>query len=244
MTEETILIKIGGDTAKHLPQSLLWQLNALARHHQLIIVHGAGSDITAAVAAAGITTERIDGLRVTPKPVLDIAREIITTQVQPSIIAQLAAIDLAVMPLQTGIVARELNQAKYGYVGAVAEINLTALSNQLAQTGILLIGPLLPNTAGQLLNVNADDVAMALARKLGVAKLHFVTDVQGVLDGAGQVVPELSPDYIQGLTAAHVINGGMSVKLKAGLQVAQRGVHVTIGSLYGGGTELKTTTEE
>lgn len=241
MKGNVILIKIGGDMARHMPQSLLWQLGALARHHQLIIVHGAGSDITDAVAAAGITTQRVDGLRVTPAAVLSIAREIIAEQVQPNIQHQLVAADIHAAVLHGGVTATQLDATKYGLVGAVAGISERALQAQLADTGALLIGPLLPDSNGQLLNVNADDVAMALARELGVQQLHFVTDVPGVLDAHGAVVSEMTPMTVQQLTASHVIKGGMTVKLQAGLAVAAHGTKVTIGSLYGAGTVLDAT---
>ncbi len=239
MLSNVILIKIGGDMARKMPQSLLWQLGALARHHQLIIVHGAGSDITNAVAAAGITTTRVDGLRVTPPEVLHIAREIITQQVQPHVCEQLATAEIHPIILAQGLTAHLLNEAKYGLVGEVAQIDVAVLEQQLCATGALLIGPLVPDAEGQLLNVNADDVAMALAHALGVAQLHFVTDVPGVLDGHGEVVTELTPMKMQALTATHIIQGGMSVKLRAGLAVAASGTKVTIGALYGAGTQLQ-----
>ncbi|WP_127849218.1 acetylglutamate kinase [Lacticaseibacillus hulanensis] len=244
MLDNIVLIKIGGETARKMPQSLLWQLGALARQHQLIIVHGAGSDITEAAVAAGITTRRVDGLRVTPPAVLKIAQKIINQQVQPNLCAQLATLGIHPHVLDGGVTATQLNAAKYGLVGAVGAISCTALQSQLAETGALLIGPLLPSSDGQLLNVNADDVAMALARKLGVQQLHFVTDVPGVLDDQGAVVKQLTPVKMQTLTANHVISGGMTVKLRAGLAVAAQGTRVTIGALYGAGTQLTANQEE
>ena len=217
---------------------MLWQLGALARQHQLIIVHGAGSEITAAAATAGIATQRIDGLRVTPPEVLTIAQQVLRQTVQPAMKAQLAQADIHATVLQDGVTASLLDEAKYGRVGRVTTIDGDALQAQLNQTGALLIGPLLPDALGALLNVNADDVAMALANQLGVSALHFVTDVPGVLDGSGHLLAKLTPAQMQALTSTHVIQGGMTVKLRAGLSLAAHGTQVTIGSLYGRGTKL------
>ena len=140
MQGNVILIKIGGDMARNMPQSLLWQLGALARQHQLIIVHGAGSDITDAVAAAGIKTRRVDGLRVTPPAVLTIAKHVIAAQVQPNICQQLAEADINALVLNGGVTATQLDATKYGLVGAVDTINVATLQKQLDNTGAVLIG--------------------------------------------------------------------------------------------------------
>ncbi|WP_155288057.1 amino acid kinase family protein [Lacticaseibacillus zhaodongensis] len=160
------------------------------------------------------------------------SREIITQHVQPHLLKQLRTVGVAPAVLQGGIEASVINEARYGQVGQLSAIDTHAVDQQLAGTGALLVGPLLPSAAGKLLNVNADDVAMALAQQLQVTQLHFVTDVPGVLDANGCVVSRLTPALMNDLSASSVITGGMSVKLRAGLAVAAtHTTKVTIGNV-------------
>jgi acetylglutamate kinase len=89
---------------------------------------------------------------------------------------------------------------------------------------------------GTLLNVNADNAAAAIAIGLGASSLVFITDVAGVLDGKGEVVPSIAADDARALLATNVVSGGMRPKLEAALHALAAGVgSIRIGE---GGTSL------
>ena len=72
---------------------------------------------------------------------------------------------------------------------------------------------------GQLMNVNADQAATAIAEALG-ADLVMLSDVSGILDGKGQLIAEVTQAKADELIAKGVITGGMEVKVKAALHAA------------------------
>ena len=102
----------------------------------------------------------------------------------------------------------------------------------------LLAGGFLPvvssiglDDAGGFLNINADDAAAALAGIVGARGLVLLTDVAGVLDASGHVIPSLDRDAIERHIADGTIHGGMIAKVRGALEAAeQSGVPVTIAS--------------
>jgi acetylglutamate kinase len=111
-----------------------------------------------------------------------------------------------------------------GLVGTVVGVN-AALLQQLAAQGVVpVVSPISLGIDGQIYNVNADEAASAIAAALGAGLLSFVSNVPGVLDGAGQPLPVLSAATTEQLIAAGVIHGGMVPKVRAALAGLQQGV--------------------
>ena len=80
-----------------------------------------------------------------------------------------------------------------------------------------VIASLAMDDDGKLYNVNADDAALAIARVLK-APLYYISDVPGVLDKNGNLIPELNESLVNTLIADGTISGGMTVKVKSALQ--------------------------
>jgi acetylglutamate kinase len=84
---------------------------------------------------------------------------------------------------------------------------------------------------GLPLNVNADDAAADLARLLEASNLLLLTDVAGVLDRHGAVLPQLTPDEVESRIAAGEITGGMVPKVRSAIATANDArIPVTIAS--------------
>lgn len=97
---------------------------------------------------------------------------------------------------------------------------------------IPVIAPLSRGPAGVALNVNADEVACAVASALGARELLFVTDVDGVRDVAGATLASVDTAHGESLLSSGVAGGGMAVKLRAALDALAHGVaQVRIGSV-------------
>lgn len=84
------------------------------------------------------------------------------------------------------------------------------------------------DAADQLVNVNADTIAGEIAAALGARELLFLTDVEGVRDASGAIIPELSASEARALVADGTIAGGMIPKVDACLHATRLGVAVRI----------------
>jgi acetylglutamate kinase len=95
----------------------------------------------------------------------------------------------------------------------------------------VVIAPLAAGPGSQPLNVNADTVAGEVARALSAEKFVLFTDVPGVLDQHGAVVPELSRPQVEHMLADGTIRGGMIPKIQACLRALETvpRVHVLDG---------------
>ena len=111
-----------------------------------------------------------------------------------------------------------------GLVGRIERVR-TQLFDTLAAGGFVpVLAPLAVSRSGQILNVNADEVAVACAAGWMADRLVFLTDVAGVNGANGEVLPELSPARIQELIANGVVRGGMLAKLRSTVEALEKGV--------------------
>ena len=111
-----------------------------------------------------------------------------------------------------------------GLVGDPLPTAPPAVEAALAEGLIPVVAPL---AAGPL-NVNADEAAAALAVGLGAARIHFVTDVPGVLLD-GDVVERLEADDADRMLGEGAFDGGIVPKLVAAVRAAREGVLAEIG---------------
>jgi acetylglutamate kinase len=117
-----------------------------------------------------------------------------------------------------------------GAVGEVVRVNTKLLTTLIEGQFLPLVSSIGSDINGQLLNINADDAATAIAQALD-AELLLLSDVPGVLDAEKNLLTSLPPSHTQQLIAQGVIADGMQVKVQAAQQAAnQLGRPVTIGS--------------
>jgi acetylglutamate kinase len=115
-----------------------------------------------------------------------------------------------------------------GAVGRVTRANPTLLELLTANGYLPVVACLAGDSAGNFYNVNGDQMAVACAAGYRAEKLVFLTDVPGVLDGAGSRLPVLNPKDIEALIASGVAKGGMQAKLNASTSAIDQG----IGGVY------------
>ena len=87
-----------------------------------------------------------------------------------------------------------------------------------------MLAPVAPGRDGHTYNINADTFAGAIAGALGASRLLFLTDVPGVLDANGQVMPELTVAQARDLIVDGTISGGMIPKVETCIEAIERGV--------------------
>jgi acetylglutamate kinase len=240
------VIKLGGsllEDAARRAQSLQSIADAWKGGEEIVLVHGGGKHIDALLSRLGIAKRTHAGLRITDDETLPIVVGVLAGIVNKMLVSELAALGVAAVGISgadgaTLVASRRSPDegVDFGNVGNVEKSDPTLINTLLAQRFLPVISSVAMSPAGDLLNVNADSAASAIAIAVGASSLTFVTDVPGVLDGRGAVVPSLSARRVRSLIKSNVITGGMRPKLEAALHALGAGVKsIVIGE---GGTEL------
>jgi acetylglutamate kinase len=214
-----VVVKLGGSVAASASGRAL---DFVRLGHEVVVVHGAGPQISAELRRRGIPVEFVGGRRVTSPAALAVVREsLVAVGVEAS-----TALGPAALPLigdEIGLEARPLPEL--GLVGDPLPSRPAAIEEALAARRIPVVAPL----AVGPLNVNADEAASALAVGLEADRIVFVTDVPGVfVDGA--VADRIEACRADSLLAAGVFEGGIVPKLLAAVRAARLGIRAEIGA--------------
>ena len=244
MTTEYIVIKIGGVASKKLTPEILAKLSEWQQAGQkIVIVHGGGFAINQLMEAHHIPIHKVNGLRVTGQSDMALIKEALVDIVGKNLADELTTAGLPayqlVDELPDLVHADFLDQETYSFVGEVKNITNQTLVSLLSQDKLPLIPSLGYSEQGDLLNINADYLARAVAISLGAKKLILLTDVKGVLEN-GQVLEQLNFVDVQKKIDSGVITGGMIPKIQSAVQTVQAGVEqVIIGDNLTDGTIIK-----
>ena len=244
MTTEYIVIKIGGVASKQLTSEILAKLSEWQQAGQkIIIVHGGGFAINQIMEEHDIPIHKVNGLRMTSQSDMGLIKEALVDIVGKNLADQLTTAGLSayqvIDELPDLVHADFLDQETYGFVGEVKNITNQTLVALLSQGKIPLIPSLCYSEQGDLLNINADYLARAVAISLGAKKLILMTDVKGVLEN-DQVLEHLNFVDVHKKIDSGVITGGMIPKIQSAVQTVQAGVgQVIIGDNLTDGTIIK-----
>jgi acetylglutamate kinase len=214
-----VVLKLGGRIAASAADRALELLRA---GDQVVVVHGAGPQITSELQRRGVTTEFVDGRRITSPATLEIVRSSLVA-VGAEVSAALGPAALLLVGDEIGLEARPL--PGLGHVGEPLPCRPPAVEAALVAGRIPVVTPI----AVGPLNVNADEAASALAVGLGAERIHFVSDVPGVLV-EGALAERIDVAQAEGLLSSGVLEGGIVPKLLAAVRAARLGVRVEIGA--------------
>jgi acetylglutamate kinase len=244
----TRVVKVGGSEVEpgpNLETALDWVCQGLEGGSPTVLVHGGGREIDEVCHRLGLETPKVRGLRRTTADVLEVVTMVLSGQVNLRLVQGLCQRGLRAVGLSgasgplmvcapVGSVDGEL-----GLVGEPVEVE-TRLVNWLWEGGYLpVLSPLSTTRGGQLLNVNADLFAGALARTLG-AELYLITDVPGVLDAHGSPWSLLDTGRARDLLRERTVTAGMIPKLEAAVAAAESGSPaVWIGRLRRSGDRVE-----
>jgi acetylglutamate kinase len=121
------------------------------------------------------------------------------------------------------VVRAERYDERLGFVGRVTGVDATLLSSLVDAGAIPVIAPIGLEPPQQPLNINADTVAGEVARETGAARLVFLTDVDGVMDAGGALLPAIDAAGAEALRADGTLSGGMIPKVEACIRAAESG---------------------
>jgi acetylglutamate kinase len=214
-----VVVKLGGRVAA---DSVGHALALHAEGDQVVVVHGAGPQISAELERLGLPVRFVDGRRFTDAATLEVVRSSLL-DVGEEVAALIG--DAAVHLVGDEIGLRAVPLPELGLVGEPVPSAPTAVLDALTDGLVPVVTPI----AVGPLNVNADEAASALAVGLGADRIVFVSDVPGVyLEGA--VAPRLHVDRASELLAGGAFEGGIVPKLLAAVRAARLGVRAEIGA--------------
>ena len=200
-----------------------------------VVVHGGGPQISARLAELGIESEFRCGFRVTTSETISIVRDVLRDQIS----AQLATLiqdagaktlvmsgeDANLFRAEKTALETEDGPVDIGLVGEVTQVNPRIVLEALEAGKIPVISTVAPTTSGELLNVNADLAAAALAVALGAEKLMVLTDVPGLYSdwpNRDSLVSEITSKELE--TMLPTLESGMIPKMQSCLKAVQGGV--------------------
>jgi acetylglutamate kinase len=213
-----IVVKLGGAVAR---DAVSYPLALAEQGHEICIVHGAGPQISLEMERRGIAVAFVHGRRVTTSEALEVVREALAA-VNAELVEAIGASAIGLMGDEIGLVAEQIPEL--GLVGNPLPSAPVAIVDALASGRVPVVAPL----AHGPLNVNADEAAAMLAVGIEADRVHFVTDVPGLLMG-DEVVASIHADEAERLLANGGLKGGIIPKLTAAVHAARRGVVAEIG---------------
>jgi acetylglutamate kinase len=196
-----------------------------------IIIHGGGPQISQMMKKLGKEPKFVKGVRVTDAETMEIVEMVLGGVISKDIVTRinqqggrgvgLSGKDGAL------IQAKRMKGAgcEMGQVGEIKEIDPQILKTLDEGRFIPVISPIGTDAKGNSYNINADTASGGIATALCAEKLIMLTDVPGILDEKGALIPTLSRKEVQRLIKKWVINSGMLPKVEAALTSAERGVH-------------------
>jgi acetylglutamate kinase len=238
--DKIIVIKLGGsvmgdETAlRHVLIDIVFMETVGMRP---VLVHGGGNLISQAMREAGIEPQFVQGRRYTDEATLKIVEEVLAYQTNERLAAEIEKLGGRAMNLNfrtTNVLTGEKIQLEgdegpidLGQVGQVTRVDRQVIENLCYAGTVPVIPSMCLDQEGQILNVNADTAAMAVAQSLGAEKLVFLSDINGVRsdkDDPDSLLYTLTADRARELIDSGVIDAGMIPKVQACLETLDQGV--------------------
>jgi acetylglutamate kinase len=237
--DRPVVVKLGGELLEddEYVSRFAAQVAKLSRKIPIVLVHGGGREIDAALAKAGIEKKQIDGLRITDEATLDVVVGVLAGVVNTQLVGTLAsrglpAVGLTGADAAIGLVepapphlASSGARVELGRVGVPAGRRRPMLLVDLCRTGYLpVIASIGVARDGRLFNVNADTLAAHLAAALRSPRLVIAGATAGVLDLEGTTIPHLRYEDLGAFVRDGAATAGMIAKLAACRQALRGGV--------------------
>ncbi|MEO1694938.1 MAG: acetylglutamate kinase [Pseudomonadota bacterium] len=208
-----------------------------------IVVHGGGPQIAAMLKKLQIQSDFVNGLRVTDKPTVEVVEMVLAGAINKDIVSAInrqggkavgisgkdanlmQARRITEMPDPNSNLMQAID---IGYVGEPTRV-LPHIVDVISGSDLIpVIAPIGFGPDGETLNINADTFASALAVSLKAKRLLLLTDVPGVLDQEGTLIPDLTVDQAQALIRDGTISGGMIPKIRGCIDVVVNGVEAVV----------------
>jgi acetylglutamate kinase len=233
---DILVAKIGGSTLGSHDTTLMDIVALHRRGVRPVVVHGGGAMISEWLSRHNVETRFVGGLRVTDEASLDVVIAVLAGVVNKQIVATLNALGakaVGVSGVDGNTLRAHLQDKALGFVGGEPRVETGLIESLLEDGAIPVIAPLgvlwaEEHATGQILNINADTAAGAIAAALKARWLVFLTDVEGVRGADAETLSRLSSHEANELMQSGVIEGGMIPKVGACLTAVTAGCHGVI----------------
>jgi acetylglutamate kinase len=233
-TGAVVVIKLGGHAMGSDAAMETFARDVVLMSHvgvHPVIVHGGGPMINEMLDKLSITSQFVDGKRVTDAATMAVVEMVLSGSVNKRIVQAISSQGGRAVGLSgkdAGLITCTPVSPELGLVGAPAQIDTTILHTLFDANMIPVIAPLGAGPGGETFNINGDTAAGAVAGALKADRLLLLTDIDGVRDASGQVVTELTADQIREMTRDGVIAGGMIPKTETALAAIEAGVRAVV----------------
>jgi acetylglutamate kinase len=244
---KVIVVKFGGNAMgkKEYITSFANDIVLLQQVGMLpVVVHGGGPQIGEMLSKLKIKTEFINGLRVTDSATIDVVEMVLSGVTNKSIVTAISnsgAKSVGISGKDGNLItAKRLTKIDensdsnlekvidLGYVGEPEKIDPQVIKALINEKMIPVIAPVGMGNDGLTYNINADTAAGAISAAMKASRMIMLTDVTGVLDKNGNLIPELTIDEALELIAKKVVVGGMIPKVKTCIDAVQGGAEASV----------------
>jgi len=245
---ETFVVKYGGHAMGDESLAQLFARDVVLLKHvgiNPVVVHGGGPQIGAMLERLKVKSEFIDGLRVTDSETVGIVEMVLSGSINKQIVSAINnaggfAIGLSGKDgnLIRAVKLRRTKRDPESNIERILDLGLVGEPTEItphilelcedSETIIPVIAPIGVGPNDETLNINADTVAGAIAGAVGAQRLLMLTDVAGVLDGEGALIPKLTPDEARRLIKDGTIQGGMIPKIETCIAAVEAGVDAAV----------------
>lgn len=232
---QTVVVKIGGQALDDpaLASVVAEDLALLSIVGiRIVVVHGGGPQISEAMTQAGIRPTFVEGLRVTDETSMDLVRRVLVGSINADLVARLGRAGVHAVGISGGDGRVLMGEKKpgpsgedLGRVGTIGSIGTDLIETLLEQGYVPVLSSVAVDPEGKALNVNADEVAGAVAASLQAAKLVYLTNVEGLyrdLGAADSLVSELKAGELEAMLGA--LSEGMRPKASSAVAALHGGV--------------------
>ena len=230
----TVVIKLGGH-AMGSDEAMDSFANDVVLMRQVgvnpVVVHGGGPMINDMLDRLSITSDFVNGKRVTDAATMNVVEMVLSGVVNKRIVQAINRAGGRAVGLSgkdANLMICEQTDPDLGLVGTPTQLDPSILRTLFEKSMIPVIAPLGAGRNGETFNINGDTAAGAIASALKADRLLLLTDVSGVKNSTGEVVTDITADQIRDMTEAGVIAGGMIPKTETALDAIASGVRAVV----------------
>jgi acetylglutamate kinase len=243
---KTIVVKYGGHAmGGGVPEEFAQDIVLMKQTGiNPVVVHGGGPQIGAMLKRLNIESSFVDGLRVTNAAAMEVVEMVLSGTINKQIVAGINAAGGRAVGVSgkdgNMVVARKVGRTKVdaktgerttvdlGFVGEPERVDAEVLRMILNSDLIPVVAPIGVGPKAESYNINADTVAGAVASAIAAERLILLTDVEGVLDREGKLIPHLTVSQARALIEDGTISGGMIPKIETAIDAVEKGVRAAV----------------
>jgi len=243
---KTIVVKYGGHAmGESLAQEFAQDIVLMKQTGiNAVVVHGGGPQIGAMLKKLNIASSFVDGLRVTDAAAMEVVEMVLSGTINKQIVAGINAAGGRAVGLSgkdgNMVLAKKVERTRIdpetheriavdlGFVGEPERVDAEVLRMILKSGLIPVVAPIGVGPKSETYNINADTVAGAVAGAIPAERLILLTDIEGVLDPNGRLIPRLTVNEARQLIADGTVSGGMIPKIETAVEAVEKGVRAAV----------------